>query len=92
MKYAHFDVMQDADVREMVKEISQVSSFPQLFIKQKFAGGLFFITDIIDQNKISTYIPMTELMLPMKDKIRNLMGKGTYMIFMKGIPNYPIDQ
>jgi len=28
VRYTHFDVMQDADVREMVKEFSQVSSFP----------------------------------------------------------------
>ena len=35
---------------------------------------------------------MQELQLPIKDKITNLMAKGTFMIFMNGIPNYPTDQ
>ena len=46
---------------------------------------------MIENNKISDHIPLTELLLPMQDKIRNLSKKGTYMMFMNGVPNFPFD-
>ena len=92
VKYGWFDVTVDSDVREIVKEQSRWNSFPQLFIRGKFVGGLFFIEDMITSGKISNYIPMTELNLPHRDKIYNLMAKGTYMIFMRGKPLYPTCQ
>lgn len=60
-----------------------------MFINKKFAGGLHFLEEIIENNKISNYIPTTEIELPIKEKIFKLMAKGTYMVFMRGKPAYP---
>ena len=67
--YTFFDVTSDSDVREILKEISRWNSFPQLFVKKKFIGGLHFIEEMIETNKVSSYIPTTEVKLPMRLKI-----------------------
>lgn len=89
ISFTSFDVMIDSDVREILKEISRCSSFPQIFIHKKFVGGLYFFEEIIKNNKISTYVPTTEIELPMREKIYKLMAKGVYMVFMRGKPSYP---
>ena len=89
VRYTYFDVMTDSDLREILKEYSRWNSFPQLFIRGKFVGGLNFIEDNVKSGRISNFIPTTEIMLPMREKIYRIMSKGVYMIFMKGTPVYP---
>ena len=74
--------MGDSDVREILKEQSRWSSFPQLYVNKKFLGGLAFIEDFVARHKVNTYIPTTEIDLPIRDKIFKLMNKGVYMVFM----------
>ena len=63
VKYTTFDVMQDADIREMIKDMSKWNSFPQLYINKKFVGGLSFLEKIVEGNKLSNYIPTSEINL-----------------------------
>ena len=49
------------------------------------------LEDMIDNNKISTYIPTTEIELPIREKVQKIMRKGVYMVFMRGSPSYPSD-
>lgn len=92
VRYSSFDVMTDSDLREILKEHSRWNSFPQIFIRGKFIGGLNFLEDNIKNGRISNYIPLTEILLPMREKIFRLMKKGIYMIFMRGTPVYPACQ
>jgi glutaredoxin-related protein len=92
VRYTYFDVMTDSDLREILKEYSRWNSFPQLFIRGKFVGGLNFLEDNVKSGRISNYIPTTEILLPMREKIYRIMSKGVYMIFMRGTPIYPTCQ
>lgn len=89
LRYTSYDVIVESDVRELLKEHSRWNSFPQLFVNGKFVGGLNFIMDNIKSGKISNYIPTTEIMLPLREKIIRIINKGVFMVFMRGRPTYP---
>ena len=89
-RFTCHDVTDDGDVRELIKEYSKYTSFPQLYINGKFIGGGNFIVDGAKTGAIFDVIPTTEIMLPIRDKIYKLISKGTYMIFLNGTPNYPL--
>ena len=61
--------MSDPDLREILKEVSRFTSYPQLFVEGKFVGGLNFLKDAKERGGLTSIIPSTEVMLPMRDKI-----------------------
>jgi len=61
--------MNDPDLREILKEISRFTSYPQLFVEKKFKGGLNFLKDAKENGGMASAIPSTEVMLPMREKI-----------------------
>jgi monothiol glutaredoxin len=65
VRYRHFDVVSDPDVREILKEYSRFSSYPQLFVDEKFMGGLNFLRHAMEHGGLAAAIPSTEVMLPM---------------------------
>mmetsp|Transcript_10858 Transcript_10858/g.14633 ORF Transcript_10858/g.14633 Transcript_10858/m.14633 type:complete len:97 (-) Transcript_10858:1287-1577(-) len=83
--------MHDPDLREILKEISRFSSYPQLFIERKFVGGLVFLKTAQQQGGLASVIPSTEVMLPMRDKIEKLINKGRIMLFIEGTIDFPTE-
>ena len=45
VRYTWYNVMNDPDLREILKEISRFGSYPQMFIERKFVGGLVFLRE-----------------------------------------------
>ena len=83
--------MNDPDLREILKEISRFSSYPQLFIEKKFVGGLNFLRQAQSQGGLASVIPSTEVMLPMREKIQKLIQKGRIMLFIEGTIDFPTE-
>ena len=81
--------MDDPDLREILKEVSRFSSYPQLFVEMKFIGGLNFLKNARDHGGLASIIPSTEVMLPMKEKIQQLVKKGRIMVFLDGTIDFP---
>ena len=50
-----------------------------------------FLEEMIENNKLSSFIPTTEIELPIREKVQKIMKKGVYMVFMRGSPSYPTD-
>jgi len=91
VRYTCYNVMHDPDLREILKEISRFSSYPQLFIERKFVGGLVFLKTAQQQGGLASVIPSTEVMLPMRDKIEKLINKGRIMLFIEGTIDFPTE-
>ena len=91
MRYTWYNVMNDPDLREILKEISRFSSYPQLFIERKFVGGLVFLRTAQEQGGLASVIPSTEVMLPMREKIEKLINKGRIMLFIEGTIDFPTE-
>ena len=45
VRFTHFNVMEDPDVREILKEYSRFTAYPQVYINEKFVGGLNFLKE-----------------------------------------------
>lgn len=43
MKYGHFDILQDEEVRQGLKTFSNWPTFPQLYVDGELVGGLDII-------------------------------------------------
>ena len=69
VRYTIYDVMADPDLREILKEISRFSSYPQLFIEKKFVGGLNFLRKAQEGGGLASVIPSTEVKLDKQEKI-----------------------
>ena len=91
VRYSIYNVMNDPDLREILKEISRFSSYPQLFIEKKFVGGLNFLRQAQSQGGLASVIPSTEVMLPMREKIQKLIQKGRIMLFIEGTIDFPTE-
>ena len=91
VRYKHYNVMNDPDLREILKEISRFSSYPQLFIEKKFVGGLNFLSDAHEHGGLTSVIPSTEVMLPMRQKIEELIKKRRIMLFIEGTVDFPTE-
>lgn len=83
--------MHDPDLREILKEISRFSSYPQMFIDKKFVGGLNFLRNAHNHGGLTSVIPSTEVMLPMRQKIVELISKQRIMLFIEGTIDFPTE-
>lgn len=79
----------DPDVREILKEYSRFSSYPQLFCHGKFLGGLNFLRETELKGGLASYIPSTEVLLPVQQKIALMVTKGEVMLFLNGTIEVP---
>ena len=91
MRYTIYNVMNDPDLREILKEISRFSSYPQMFIEKKFVGGLNFLRNAHEHGGLTSVIPSTEVMLPMRKKILELISKQRIMLFIEGTIDFPTE-
>ena len=92
VRYTWYNVMNDPDLREILKEISRFQSYPQMFVERKFVGGLMFLRKAHQQGGFASVIPSTEVLLPMQQKIKKLIAKGPIMLFIQGTIDLPIDK
>ena len=89
VRFTYFNVMNDPDVREILKEYSRFTAYPQIYINEKFVGGLSFLEEGAKLGGLTHCVPSTEVMLPMKEKILQLIKKSRLMCFMRGSIDFP---
>ena len=46
IKYNSFDILQDEDIRQGLKELSNWPTYPQLYVKGELIGGLDIIKEM----------------------------------------------
>ncbi len=53
---AHFDILEDEEMRSAAKEFSQWPTFPQLFVGGEFIGGCDIIVDLHERGELKNII------------------------------------
>ncbi len=51
-KFSTFDILQDMDIRQGLKEYSNWPTFPQLYLKGKLVGGNDIITEMFESGDL----------------------------------------
>ena len=87
MRYSHYNVMPDPDVREILKEFSKWPSYPMLYVNGKFVGGLNFLKDAMAKGGLALIIPSTEIKISNNEKIAVLVRKSFFMAFLVRLTN-----
>lgn len=83
-----FDVFTDESVREGMKEFSQWPTFPQLFVKGEFIGGVDIMNEMLETGELSKLFE--EFKSPcLESRLRLLVNRAPVMVFMKGERHNP---
>jgi len=56
IKYGHFNILSDNEVREGLKELFNWPTFPQLYIKGELIGGLDVVTELIEEGEFAELV------------------------------------
>ena len=54
IKYGHFDILEDEEVRQGLKEYSKWPTYPQLYSKGKLVGGLDIIKELAESGDLKS--------------------------------------
>ena len=80
-----FDILQDPEIREGLKEFSNWPTYPQLYHNGELLGGVD-ITEALSKSGELDTLPKRE---KLQDKIKRLISACPVMLFMKGNPQNP---
>ena len=52
LKYAHFNIFDDQELREALKKYSNWPTYPQLYVKAKLIGGIDIVQELHEENEL----------------------------------------
>ena len=55
--FGHFDVLADQGVRQGLKQYTNWTTFPQLFVKGEFIGGLDVVKELDEDGELKDLLP-----------------------------------
>lgn len=61
VRYITFNVVTNSELREILKQYANFSSYPMLFVDSKFVGGLMFMRETEKHGGLAQIIPSTEV-------------------------------
>jgi len=88
--YSTFDILQDNEVREGLKEYSNWKTYPQLYIQGELIGGIDVMKEMNDDGSLKealSAIPAEDQTL--EDRLAALISQAPVMLLMKGNPEEP---
>jgi glutaredoxin-related protein len=83
VKFGYCDVLKDHELRQNIKEYTGCNSYPQVYINQKFIGGLSKILEIIESNKLVSIVPTSEIIQDSDTKVKNLLQQKEFVLFVQ---------
>ncbi|KAI6654835.1 Glutaredoxin 3-like isoform X1 [Oopsacas minuta] len=85
IEYSTYDILQDPEMREGLKEFSNWPTYPQLYHNGELLGGLDIIEALSMSGELDT-LPKRE---KLQDKLKQIISSNNVMLFMKGDPITP---
>ncbi|WFP51755.1 Grx4 family monothiol glutaredoxin [Methylomonas sp. EFPC3] len=55
-EYNHFNIFEDQELREALKEYSNWPTYPQLYIDGQLVGGCDIVTDLYNKGELATML------------------------------------
>jgi Grx4 family monothiol glutaredoxin len=85
LTFGSFDVLQDDSVRQGLKEFSNWPTYPQIYVKGEFIGGLDILEELVKSGEFQEMTKEESL----QEYLEKLTKKSPVMLFMKGNPQEP---
>mmetsp|Transcript_31225 Transcript_31225/g.92933 ORF Transcript_31225/g.92933 Transcript_31225/m.92933 type:complete len:352 (+) Transcript_31225:45-1100(+) len=95
-EYSTFDILQDDEVRQGLKDYSNWKTYPQLYIDGELMGGVDILKEMDEDGTLDEALKgsiakaeVQDKPMSLEDKLKSLINKGRIMLFMKGSPDQP---
>ncbi|CAI5756654.1 unnamed protein product [Candida verbasci] len=63
-KFAAYNVLEDQELRDGIKEYSQWPTIPQLYINGEFVGGCDIITGMVKDGELGDFLEKSDVLIP----------------------------
>lgn len=67
-KFAAYNVLEDSELREGIKEYSEWPTIPQLYVQSEFVGGCDIISNMAQSGELSELLEQADALIPL-DKL-----------------------
>eukprot|EP00008_Paramoeba_atlantica_P004713 CAMPEP_0201489840 /NCGR_PEP_ID=MMETSP0151_2-20130828/23919_1 /ASSEMBLY_ACC=CAM_ASM_000257 /TAXON_ID=200890 /ORGANISM="Paramoeba atlantica, Strain 621/1 / CCAP 1560/9" /LENGTH=323 /DNA_ID=CAMNT_0047875555 /DNA_START=3 /DNA_END=974 /DNA_ORIENTATION=+ len=88
IQFSSFDILNDLDVRQGLKEYSNWPTYPQLYIKGKLIGGVDILVQLKEDDELQELVAAAQPKT-LEQRLKELISKSSVMLFMKGSPDLP---
>lgn len=99
LQFGYFDILNDDEVRQGLKEYSDWPTYPQLYVRGELMGGLDIMKemqesgDFVEQLDAMEFVTNASVdgtsVTSLNQKLEQLVNRHRIMLFMKGIPSSP---
>ncbi|KAF9945766.1 Glutaredoxin 3 [Mortierella alpina] len=86
IRFSSFNILADDEVRQAMKTFSDWPTFPQVYVKGEFVGGLDVVKELVASGEFQALVPAEK---DLKTRMDELIRKAPVMIFIKGSPETP---
>ncbi|KAI1290719.1 Glutaredoxin 3 [Mortierella claussenii] len=86
IRFSSFNILADDEVRQAMKTFSDWPTFPQVYVKGEFVGGLDVVKEMVVTGEFQALVPAEK---DLKTRMDELIQKAPLMIFIKGSPETP---
>jgi len=86
IRFSSFNILADDEVRQAMKAFSDWPTFPQVYVKGEFVGGLDVVKELVATGEFQALVPAEK---DLKTRMDELINKAPVMIFIKGSPETP---
>lgn len=66
-KFAAYNVLEDPELREGIKEYSEWPTIPQLYVKKEFIGGCDILTSMAQSGDLASLLEEADALVPEED-------------------------
>lgn len=63
-KFAAYNVLEDAELRDGIKEYSEWPTIPQLYVNKEFVGGCDIVMSMAQSGELSDLLEANECLIP----------------------------
>mmetsp|Transcript_12270 Transcript_12270/g.10875 ORF Transcript_12270/g.10875 Transcript_12270/m.10875 type:complete len:132 (-) Transcript_12270:186-581(-) len=82
--YNYYDITKDSNLREQLKEYTLCTSYPQIFLGNKFYSSMTEFIDLLESGKALSLIPTTEVVMKPREKLINLLQQKRVTVLIEG--------
>ncbi|KAG0303046.1 Glutaredoxin 3 [Dissophora globulifera] len=86
IRFSSFNILADDEVRQAMKSFSDWPTFPQVYVKGEFVGGLDVVKEMVANGEFQALVPAEK---DLKTRMDELVNRAPLMIFIKGSPETP---
>ena len=90
--YRTFNILENSRIRQWLKTYSNWPTFPQMFIDQKFMGGIDVVTELIEGEEFDEMVPEMCKPLPPKEKLAKMLKQSKIVLLLNGTVEEPKDE